>query len=340
MILLSMGTIGALALALNNSPWPVSSRIGVCALAGLPLALIARAPGRSALIGLALPLLLTLIDPFTPGESHRSFFGVTRIVESADGAIRSMVHGRTLHGAVRVRNEDGTPLRSAPKPLLYYTFAGPMGEAIAALRKTRGGLDHAAVVGLGVGALACHFRASERVVFYEIDSIVARLANDKNRFPFLSDCPPQTSTVLGDARLTLVQQKETSDVIVIDAFSSDAIPMHLLTREALGLYLSKLAPHGALIMHITNKYVELTDLVARIGAEHGLVTYMRKAPASADEKDAPAGSQVAVLARSREDLRALLDGDAEWTAVTPPASYPVWTDDHSTILTALIAKLR
>ena len=340
MILLSMGAIVALALALDKTPWPVWSRIGVCALAGLPLVLIARAPGRSALIGLALPLLLTLIDPFTPGESHRSFFGVTRIVESPDGAIRSMVHGRTQHGAVRVRNADGTPLRDAPKPLLYYTFAGPMGEAIAALRKTRGGLDHAAVVGLGVGALACHFRALERVVFYEIDSIVVQLATDKNRFPFLSGCPPQISTVLGDARLTLAQQKETSDVIVIDAFSSDAIPMHLLTSEALGLYLSKLAPHGAIIMHITNKYVELTDLVARIGAEHGLVTYMRKASASADEKDMPAGSQVAVLARSREDLRDLLDGDTHWRAVTPPASYPVWTDDHSTILTALTAKWR
>jgi hypothetical protein len=140
--------------------------------------------------------------------------------------------------------------------------------------------------------------------------------------------------------LTLSGQKEQSDVIVIDAFSSDAIPMHLLTREAVGGYLTKLAPGGLLAMHISNRIVELSRIVARIGAEHGLVTYVRMGQGGSDKMDMPSPSQVAVLARSREDLRALLDGDAEWTAVTPPASYPVWTDDHSTILTALIAKWR
>ena len=298
----------------------------------------ARLPGRSALVSLVLPLAIILLNPFVQGESHRSFFGVTRIVDSRDGATRTMVHGRTLHGAVRLRNADGTLSRGAPKPLLYYTFSGPMGEAIAAIRKARGGLHHAAVVGLGVGALACHFTPTERVTFYEIDSVVVKLATDRNRFPFLSDCPPTTSVVLGDARLTLARQAEKSDVIVIDAFSSDAIPIHLLTSEAIGVYESKLAPHGALVMHITSKMVELSNIVAKVGEEHGFVTYMRLSHPSEEGDDMAVSSKVAVLARSRDDLRDLLNDDSDWEPVTPPTSFPVWTDERSTILTALADK--
>jgi len=116
--------------------------------------------------------------------------------------------------------------------------------------------------------------------------------------------------------------------------------MHLLTREAVGVYLSKLAPNGVIVMHISNKVVELSDQVARIGAEHGLVTYVALDLPPANKNELTSGSKVAVLARSRDDLRELLESERRWTAVTPPASYPLWTDDHSTILTALAAKWR
>ena len=320
------------------TPRGTEGRILLVLLIGLPILLNWRLRGPSLLLsGLAMMTVLGL-RPLTQGESYRSFFGVTRIEDLDNGTIRTMIHGTTLHGAIRLRNADGSPVSGRPTPTSYYTLAGPMGETIAAIRKTRGSIDHAAIVGLGAGTLACHFGPSEQVTFYEIDPVVAQLATDRTRFRFLSDCEAKYDIVLGDARLTLAQQDRLSDVIVIDAFSSDAIPMHLLTREAVGVYLSKLAPHGALVMHISNKIVELGDIVARIGAEHGLVTYVvTDLPAAAEEEMASA-SKVAVLARSKDDLRDLLNGARNWTPVTPPATFPVWTDDRSTIFTALAAK--
>jgi len=334
--------IGAalIALAVTLTPLGVKARAGLPLLVGLPILLNWRRPGCSVLLASLGMIAIFMMNMITQGQSYRSFFGVTRIVELEDGAVRTMMHGTTLHGAVRIRNADGTPVQGPPKPTTYFTFGSPLGETISAVRKARGGIHHAAIVGLGAGTLACHFKPSELVTFYEIDPVVVTLASNRDLFPFLSDCGAKPAIVLGDARLTLSGQKEQSDVIVIDAFSSDAIPMHLLTREAVGGYLTKLAPGGLLAMHISNRIVELSRIVARIGAEHGLVTYVRMGQGGSDKMDMPSPSQVAVLARSREDLRALLDGDAEWTAVTPPASYPVWTDDHSTILTALIAKWR
>jgi len=332
--------LGAMVVAAVTAftPWAMQARILLVLLVGLPILINWRLRGRSLLLAALAVVMILGVQKFTQGESHRSFFGVTRIEDFGDGAFRTMIHGTTVHGAIRLRNTDESPVSGRPTPTTYYTIAGPMGETIAAMRKAKGGLEHVAVVGLGAGTLACHFGPSERVTFYEIDPVVVRLATDRTLFRFLSDCDARPDIVLGDARLTLAQQKDKSDVIVIDAFSSDAIPMHLLTREAVGLYLSKLAPHGALVMHISNKIVELSDIVARIGREHGLVTYVvmdRRAP---DEGELRATSQVAVLARSPDDLRTLLSGDLNWTAVTPPATYPLWTDDRSTIFTALAAK--
>ena len=332
--------IGAAAIAILTAytSWAWQARVLLLLLVGLPIMINWRLRGRTLLLaGLALITIFNL-QTFTQGESYRSFFGVTRIDETGDGAIRRMMHGTTLHGAIRLRNTDGSPVSGRPTPTTYYTLAGPMGETIAAIRKARGSLDHAAVVGLGAGTLACHFGPSERVTFYEIDPVVVQLATDRTRFRFLSDCEVKSNIVLGDARLTLAQQDRLSEVIVVDAFSSDAIPMHLLTREAVGVYLSKLAPNGALVMHISNKIVELSDIIARIGAEHGLVTYVVTDVPVAKEEELASASKVAVLARSKDDLRDLLNGDRNWTAVTPPATYPLWTDDRSTIFTALAAK--
>lgn len=329
-----------ITLAVTLTPLGIKARAALPLLVGLPILLNWRLPGRSVLLASFGIIAIFIMNTITQGQSYRSFFGVTRIAEDENGAVRTMMHGTTMHGAVRIRNADGTPVQGRPRPTTYFTFGSPLGETISAVRKARGGIRHTAIVGLGAGTLACHFTPSEPVTFYEIDSVVIKLASDKNLFPFLSDCGAKTSIVLGDARLTLNEQKEQSDVILIDAFSSDAIPMHLLTREAVGVYLTKLAPGGVLAMHISNRIVELSQIVARIGAEHGLVTYVRIGQGGAEKTDLPAPSQVAVLARSREDLGALLEANGEWTAVSPPASYPVWTDDHSTILTALIAKWR
>jgi hypothetical protein len=334
--------IGGMVIAamMAFSPWAIQARILLVLLIGLPILLNWRLRGRSLLLATFALIMILGMKTFAQGESYRSFFGVTRMEDIDGGAVRAMIHGSTMHGAIRLRNPDGSPVSGPPKPTTYYTLSGPMGETISAMRNSRGGLDHVAIIGLGAGTLACHFAASERVTFYEIDPVMVKLATDKTRFRFLSDCDAKARIVLGDARLTIAQQKDKSDIILIDAFSSDAIPMHLLTREAVGVYLSKLAPNGALVMHISNNIVELEDIVAQIGAAHGLVTYVTLDFPPANEHELTAASKVAVLARSHDDLRALLNGGRTWTAVTPPASYPLWTDDRSTILTGLIAKWR
>jgi hypothetical protein len=331
------GAVAFAALTLLT-PWSFQARILLILLIGLPMLANWRLRGRTLLLALLALVTILTLKAFTQGESYRSFFGVTRVEEAEKGALRLMVHGSTLHGAIRLRGADGRAVTGRPTPTTYYSLSGPMGETISAMRKAKGRLDHTAVVGLGAGTLACHFEPSERVTFYEIDPVIVRLATDKTRFRFLSDCDARPNIVLGDARLTLARQTEKSDLIVIDAFSSDAIPMHLLTREAVGVYLSKLAPGGALVMHISNNVVELADIVARIGAEHGLVTHVVQDRPIGKEDELAAASKVAVLARSKDDLKTLLDGGRNWTDVTPPASYPLWTDDRSTIFTALAAK--
>ena len=132
------------------------------------------------------------------------------------------------------------------------------------------------VVGLGSGSLACRSRAGERWTYFEIDPAVIEIARDRSKFRMLSECAPTASIVLGDARLTLAEATEPADLIVLDAFSSDVVPVHLLTREALDLYLGKLAPNGVLVFHISNRYLELSSVVATLAAERGLVTYVRR----------------------------------------------------------------
>jgi hypothetical protein len=336
-MLFAIGAAGIAILTAYTS-WAWQARILLLLLIGLPIMINWRLRGRSLMLATLSLMTILSLQSFTQGETYRSFFGVTRIDEIGDGAIRRMMHGTTMHGAIRLRNTDGSIVAGRPTPTTYFTLNGPIGQAILSVRKAKEGLSHTAIIGLGAGTLACHFGPSEPVTFYEIDPVVVKLATDKTRFRFLSDCEAKSDIVLGDARLTLAKQTRMSDVIVIDAFSSDAIPMHLLTREAVGVYLSKLAPNGALVMHISNKIVELSDIIARIGAEHGLVTYVTTDWPMGQEDELASASKVAVLARSRDDLRDLLNGEGGWTAVTPPVTYPLWTDDRSTIFTALAAK--
>ena len=269
-------------------------------------------------------------------ETTRSFFGVHRVVETSDGTHRLLHHGTTIHGAERVRETDGTRVSGTPEPLTYYYFGGPISEAVAAARDAQGGLKNVAAVGLGAGSLACHQKARESWSFFEIDPEVVRLARDPNRFRFLSSCPP-AEIVLGDARLTLAASPRQYDLIVLDAFSSDAIPTHLLTREALRGYLARLSPRGTIVMHISNRHMELAKVVAAVGAAEGLVTVVK-----ADEKatqfmvDFHAAALVAVLARDPADLGTLTPSNG-WRPENAGA-VAAWTDDYSDIIGAIVRK--
>jgi spermidine synthase len=222
-------------------------------------------------------------------------------------------------------------------PLTYYYFGGPLSDAIDAARRTRGSLDRVALVGLGTGSLACHKRDGERWTFFEIDPEVIRLASDPKFFRFLSACG-SVGTVTGDARLTLVAAPEKYDMIVLDAFSSDAIPVHLLTREALAGYRSRLAPNGAIAMHVSNRHMELASVVAAVAAEEGLVAYFKRDFEANDFlKDFRASADVVVLAASQADIGDLPQRDG-WRRLEPRSDVPAWTDDYSDVLGAILRK--
>jgi len=300
-------------------------------LVGLML-LVRRDTARFAALA-AVAFIVTAV--WQPGvsviETTRSFFGVHRVVET--GSHRLLHHGTTIHGVERVRNADGSPVTGRPEPLAYYYFGGPISEGVAAARAAQGGLRNVAVVGLGAGSLACHVRDGENWTFFEIDPEVVRLARDS--FHFLPRCAPNAPVVLGDARLTLTASKQQYDLIVLDAFSSDAIPTHLLTREALRGYLARLTPHGVIVMHISNRHLELARVVAAIAAAEGLVTLVKQDAGANDFlSDFRSNALVATLARSPADLDKLPD---DWQQPDAGKVTP-WTDDYSDVVGAILRK--
>jgi hypothetical protein len=351
---------GALQGPLREFLWRVSPVIAVAPLATLLYLAGFRIPGG---FGMALQVVLVMLVAlmllqrrdsarlaalavcafiitglWQPGlrliEQTRSFFGVHRVVETMTGTHRMLVHGNTLHGAERIRQADGTPVTARPEPLTYYYFGGPISEVTAAARAAAGTLKQVAVVGLGAGSMACHRKDGETWTFFEIDPEVVRLARDPSMFRFLASCAPDAPVVLGDARLTLAASPQQFDLIVLDAFSSDAIPTHLLTREALRGYLAHLAPHGMLMMHISNRHLELARVVAAVGATEGLSTLVKTDRNEIDFiKDLRAAAMVAVLARNEADFGTLLGADG-WEK-TEAAGVVAWTDDYSDIIGAM-----
>jgi len=271
-----------------------------------------------------------------PIETARSFFGVHRVADVADGRARMLYHGTTIHGAQRLRNDDGTVVSGPPAPLTYYYFGGPMGEAIAAARDARGGLNRVAAVGLGTGSLACHRKPGENWTFFEIDPEVIRIARDPKRFGFLSSCAPDAPIVAGDARLTLEASSDRYDLIVLDAFSSDTIPVHLLTREALAGYLSRLTPHGVIVAHISNRHLDLAPVVANVARSQGLHAFLREDTAAGDLMTTfKANARIVAMARNPADAGRIAK---DWMPLQPDPSSALWTDDYSNILGVMLRR--
>jgi hypothetical protein len=220
--------------------------------------------------------------------------------------------------------------------LTYYYFGGPISDSIEGTRAALGGLKNVAVVGLGAGSLACHRKDPEHWTFYEIDPEVIQIARDARMFRFLPECAPSASIVLGDARLTLAASGARYDLIILDAFSSDAVPVHLLTQEAFAIYLSHLAPHGVLVAHVSNRHLDLVPVVAAAAKAKDLIAFLRD-----DGEGDPAGgefkvaSTVIALARDPADL-GVLPARAGWRRLEPDTGIPAWTDDYSNILGAMM----
>jgi hypothetical protein len=272
--------------------------------------------------------------------SVRSFFGVTKVSETPDGQFRLLQHGTTLHGGQRIRDFNGDVPAEPPELLMYYWDGSAISQAFDAVRARVNGPIRFAVIGLGAGSLACRAEPGDTVHFYEIDPAMIRIARDPYLFSFLWLCRPVATITLGDARLTLAEAPDGAyDLIVVDAFSSDAIPIHLLTREAMAMYKAKLRPHGMVVMHISNRHLELASVVAGIAAANGLITRIDDS-ADIDEAANPYkySGTVAAIARSEEDF-GLLAQSRDWELETPDPAQWVWTDDYSNIVGAVIRKL-
>ena len=320
----------------------------VLIIAGAALLLV-RHPAKFAFaIAIALALLHVYPDAEEKRETVRSFFGVHKIYEAIDGQYRVLIHGTTVHGGQKLKDDSGRPLTGRPELITYYHNRSPMAQAIPAIRARKGGPIKVAVVGLGSGTLACFSEPGEDWRYFEIDVSIVDIARDRPRFTFLKSCAPDAQIILGDARLTLAREPDGFyDLIILDAYSSDAIPIHLATREAMALYKRKLAPNGAVITHISNRHLELSGVVAGIAAANGLKTWVgrdkpkpgKNADEAEDDDQYIYTSQIAISAAESEDIGALAFSPY-WQFTKPDPKDRVWSDDYSNILGPLIKRLR
>lgn len=262
--------------------------------------------------------------------SERSFFGVYRAMRDGERNFHLIFHGTTLHGA------QSLDAQKRLRPMSYFHPTGPAGQAFKLL--SQNGVDKpVAIVGLGAGALACYGKPGQDFVFYEIDSLVERIARNPTLFTYLKDCPPRTSVQIGDARVTLAGAPDRSyGMFILDAFSGDAIPIHLLTREAVELYLSKLVADGVLLFHISNRYMDLVPVVDRVAAELKLTAFLRHdgEVSDAERAEGKQPSTWAIMARDRR-LLAPFAGDAKWQPLSGDRKGDLWTDNYSNILQVL-----
>ena len=313
---------------------PIVGLPGLLLIGGVPAFLCFALRHRTLAFGLGLGALMLTTTLLTKDTGYRtlyrerSFFGVWQVRVYPTDKFVVLVNGTTEHG--RQSREPGR----AQEPLSYFHRSGPIGQAFSAIPASRSGAP-VAVIGLGTGSLACHGRAGQEFTFYEIDPAVLRIASNPRYFTFLEACPPAIRVVLGDARRSLATAPDRHyGLIILDAFSSDAIPSHLLTREALRLYLDKLADPGLLAFHISNRHLDLEPTVGNLAHDARLLALGQREAGTSKEDAGPAGkapSHWVVLARRQEDFGALRD-DGRWRALPPRPDRRLWTDDFSSML--------
>jgi SAM-dependent methyltransferase len=259
----------------------------------------------------------------------RSYFGVYAVTMRS-GTEKTLTHGTTLHGVQNIapgREREATS---------YYTRSSGVGRTLSAADALFGPDAQIGVIGLGTGTLACYRRPGQSWSFFEIDPVMAQIARE--RFSFLSRCAPDARIIIGDARLTLAQLPAGRlEVLVVDAFSSDAVPMHLLTEEAMAVYGRALRPDGLLAMHISNRYLDLEPVVAANARARGWKPLLlRHSPDPAEIKRQAATPSVwVILSRDERKLDQLVAAGttpAMWWELKPRPGISGWTDDYASIL--------
>jgi hypothetical protein len=315
--------------------------IGACAALSMLLAILPRASRAKVFATVVLALVLLRAYPADQGrvETVRSFFGVHKIVVTPGGQYHVLMHGTTIHGAERVQNNDGTPITGRPEPISYYHKDGGIGRAITAIRARKGGPIRVAVIGLGAGTLTCASLPGENWRFFEIDQTMVDTARDPKYFTFIKNCEPDLQPVIGDARLTFAKEPDgLYDLIIVDAYSSDAIPIHLATQEAMKIYKDKLAPQGAVLMHVSNRHLELASVVVGIADANDLKSWVYNEDSGRDDEYIFT-TAVVISAREEADVGSLASSE-QWVLTEANNNQRVWTDDYSNILGAVWRRLR
>lgn len=277
-------------------------------------------PVAATLAALFVATGLHFVDPII--DQGRSFFGVSRVTETPE--VRIMVHGTTVHG---VQFKD---LERRDLPVSYYYPRGPLGWAVANTPAS----GEIGIVGLGAGSLAPLAHDGQHVTFFEIDPLVERMAS--RNFTYLADAHAPVAVRIGDGRQLLEREPDGRfDLLMIDAFNSDAIPMHLLTDEALGLYLRKLKPSGLLVMHISNRYADLSRVFRGWRRATGVPVAIDQFVPTSDEQELGVLTTVAVaIARTPAGL-ASLAATKQWYWLDDEGPAVHWTDDQADVLSVL-----
>ncbi|HBG18052.1 MAG TPA: hypothetical protein DDY32_01870 [Desulfobulbaceae bacterium] len=269
----------------------------------------------------------------------RSFYGSLRIRLKYDGngiPYHLFIHGSTRHN---IQQDPASPNR--PEPLMYYNRQANIGQAMEAMKAHLRRSLHLGVVGLGAGAASVYLEEGDTATFYEIDREVVHIATDSDYFTYLEKSEGRKEIVIGDARLQLRRAQDASfDILLIDAFASDAIPVHLLTAEALAMYLGKLKDDGVLIFHLSNRYLNLRKVMQgyRLPEGYALFYASKKGVEKPEPANQPMGyfshSQIAVIARESA-LPAGITQSARWQRLEQDEMSPQWTDDFSNVLGVL-----
>ena len=270
------------------------------------------------------------------GSRMRSYFGTYTVNASESGRVRWLTHGTTMHG-MQLLNEP-------TRPISYYSANSGIGKALVKTPQMYGPNASIGIVGLGTGTLACYRKPGQKWQFFEIDPLMVEIARDKKIFSFLEKCAPDAGITLGDARLTLAEvPKGQFDILALDAFSSDAIPLHLLTREAFATYGRALKPDGLLIVHISNRYIDLNPVVAAEAKANGWAAALRHdGPTEEMVNKGARPSLWIALSRDPEKLSQLtgkLDKKKsvyynadQWLELESHANTRAWTDDYASVL--------
>ena len=292
---------------------------------------------------MVLALVLMRVYPSDDGrvETVRSFFGVHKIVVTPNGQYHVLMHGTTIHGAEKFQNDDGTPVTGRPEPITYYHKDGGIGQGdrgdpraqgrAAAGRGDRARLRHADLRRRSPARTGSSSRSTRSMV---------DTARDPKYFTYIQNCEPDLQPVIGDARLTFANEPDGAyDLIIVDAYSSDAIPIHLATEEAMAIYKAKLAPQGAVLMHVSNRHLELSSVVVGIADANDLKSWVFNEDSGRDAEYIFSTS-VVISARDEADVGRLAVVGPMGADRGRRTSQRVWTDDYSNVLGAVWRRLR